>query len=216
MNFCPPYPGCTRVAVRRAEDEDERLVDRVEIRRKDLDRRLWIEDDRVAESHRADSGELGVEVAVRLDVNLYRLRPCPGEGFQVEVGTVHHQMDVPVEIRGDPARERDDVRTERQVGDERRIHDVDVQRIRARVFGAANPVGETSVVRREERWQNLNFHVGEIIPKIAAVRLLIVQPGFLPGVPSQSKFTCHDLVGDKVNVIKHVCVLRKKLHGFYP
>ena len=136
----------------------QRLVNLVQIRREAFDGRLRIQDDRVLETQLADSLQLHVQVAVRLDVHLDRLGAGRGELLQIEIGARHHQVDVAVEAGSGPLCERDDVGAEREVRDKVRVHDVEVQRLGARGLGPENLVREPSEIGREQRRQDFNLH----------------------------------------------------------
>ena len=137
----------------------QRFVDFVEIRIENLHRSLRIQHDRRLATERTNALELDVKIAVRLDVDLNRLRAGLRERLEIEIRTVHHQMDVPIEVRRDLAAERDDVRTERHVRNERRIHDVDVKCLRPRCLGAEDVVRQMAVIRGQQRRKNFSFHL---------------------------------------------------------
>ena len=107
----------------------------------------------VAEPHLADAPQLAVQVAVGLDVYLYRLRAGLGELLEVEVGTRHHEMHVAVEAGRDALRERHYVRPEREVGHEVRVHDVEVERLGAGCLRTENLVRQPPEVGGQQRRQ---------------------------------------------------------------
>ena len=133
----------------------ERLVDLAKIGRQHLDVGLGVQHDRALHAKRPDALKLDVEIAVRLDVYLERLRAGGGELLDVEVGARHHEMDVAVERGAGLPAEVDDRRTEAHVGHEVRIHDVDVQGVCARRLGAPRLFGEASEVCRKKRRKDL-------------------------------------------------------------
>ena len=135
----------------------ERLVDLAKIGTKNLDIRLGVQHDRRLYAKRPDALQLDVEIAIRLDVNLNRLRACGGKLVDVEIGARHHEMDVAVERWAGLPAEVDDRRTEAHVRHEVRIHDVDVQGICARRLGAPRLFGEASEVCRKKRRKDLYF-----------------------------------------------------------
>ena len=69
-----------------------------------------------------------------------------------------YQVDVAVEARAGPAAEVDDRRTEGHVRHEVRVHDVEVDGVRARRLRAPELVGEMAEVRGEERGQDVELH----------------------------------------------------------
>ncbi len=99
-----------------------------------------------------------MDIAVRLDMNLNRLRTCRGELLEIEIGTRHHQMDIPIEAGRDLAGECDDIGTERKIRHEMRVHDIEVKRLRSGRLGAANLVRQTSEVRSQQRRQYRYLH----------------------------------------------------------
>ena len=131
---------------------NQHLLGLAEIRRENLDRRLGIDHERRLRAKRADAPELDVQIAVRLDVHLYRLRARRDELLEIEVGTRQHEMHVAVEAWTSPAAEVDDGRTEAHVRHEVRIHYVDVYRVSAGRLGALQLVGKAAKVCREKRW----------------------------------------------------------------
>ena len=110
-----------------------------------------------------------MEVAVGLHVDLDRLRAGGGERLKVEVGAGEHQVDVAEEAWCDAAAERDDVGPEGEVRHEVGVHDVDVQGVGAGRLGAADLIGERTVVRRQERGKNLENHAVSIAQLVLVV-----------------------------------------------
>ena len=129
----------------------QRFVDLPEVGFEAFDRRLGVEDDGVLKTHRTDALQLRVEITIGLDVDLDRLRAGLGEGLKIEVGTRHHEVHVPVEPRRRALCKRHDVRTERQVRHEVRIHDVKMQRLRAGRLRPQDLVPEPSEIGRQKR-----------------------------------------------------------------
>ena len=78
-------------------------------------------------------------------------------------------MDVAEEAGGDAAAERDDVGPEGEVRHEVGVHDVDVQGVGAGRLGAADLIGERTVVRRQERGKNLENHAVSIAQLVLVV-----------------------------------------------
>ena len=86
------------------------------------------------------------------------LRAGLGEDLEVAVGPRHHQVHVAVERGFHAAAKFHDIRPEREVGDEVRVHDVQMERVGARLKGARDVRGQRAVVGGEQRWKNLNGH----------------------------------------------------------
>ena len=129
----------------------ERLVDLVQVGFKPFDGCFGIENDGVLEAKRADALQLDVEVAIGLDMDLDRLRTSRGELLEVKVGTRHHQVDVAVEVRCGALRERHDIRAERQVRHEVRIHDVEMQGLRAGHLRPQDLIPQPPEIGRQKR-----------------------------------------------------------------
>ena len=145
-------------AITRMDRHHEQFVARLQVGEDEFNRSLGIEHETRANPHRADPCELVVDVAVRLHVDLNRLRARLRERFEIQVGTRHHQMDIAVEIRLDAARKRHDVGTEREVRYEVGIHHVDVQRLRAGLRHPRDFRAENAEVGREKRGKDLDLH----------------------------------------------------------
>src|SRR5574344_1780778 len=111
-----------------------------------------------------------MDVDIRLYMDLQRLGPGGGERLQVEVGTGHHQVGVTVECRRGAPRERHDVRTEGEVRHEMCVHDVQMQRVRARRRGPADFVAKTPEIGGEKRRQYLDFHAPIIVELRSALK----------------------------------------------
>ncbi len=129
---------------------DQKPVGLVEIGRQNLHRRLRVQRHRRLEPQGPYAPQLRVQIAVRLDVYLQRLRARRGESLQIEVRPRHHQMHVAAKARRRLAGERHHVRPERNVRNEVRIHDIQVQRFGAGCFRTADFGGELSEVGREK------------------------------------------------------------------
>ena len=129
----------------------QHLVDLAEIRLQPFHRRLRIQHNRVLHPESADPLELVMEIAIRLHMNLNRLRTSRGELLKIQIGTRHHEMHVPVEVRRHALTQGDDVRTERQVRHEVRIHDVDVQRLGGGRLRTQNLLPQLRIIRSQQR-----------------------------------------------------------------
>ena len=79
------------------------------------------------------------------------VRPRLGEGVDVLFGILDHQVDVEGEFRGFPDR-GDEPRTDREVGDEMAVHDVDVNPVRPCRFDGRDLFAEPTAVRRQDGW----------------------------------------------------------------
>ena len=124
-----------------------------------FDGRFGIEHNRRLHPQFAHALKSAVQIAIGLDMQLQRLRAGGGERLEIQVGATHHQMHIAVKPGRDLPAERDHVGPEGKVGHKAGIHNVDMQRVRKRIFGTANFVGQRAVVGREQRRQNLRFHL---------------------------------------------------------
>src|SRR5688572_15393140 len=91
-----------------------------------------------------------------LNVNRESRRARGHEGVEVLLRLDDHEMHVEGQRR-DLAHGFDDLRPEREVRNERPIHDVDVQPVGAAGLAHRDVVGEPRKVRAQERWRDPNL-----------------------------------------------------------
>ena len=118
-------------AVARVHRHYENLVHFVQVGGQALHRRFGVQHYGRFRPEGPYARQFRVQVAVGLDVYLYRLGAGFGEFLQIKVRTRHHEMHIAVEIRRGPLRKRDNVGTERDVRHEMGIHYVKMQGVRS-------------------------------------------------------------------------------------
>ncbi len=112
-----------------------------------------------------DRGERVVHVRRGLDVDRDPVRAGPGERVDLALRALDHQVDVDVAARRvDLRRQRlDDQRAHRQRRDEVPVHDVDVDRARARVHDLGDLLAEPGEVGGEDRRRDAGRRAGHQI-----------------------------------------------------
>ena len=89
---------------------------------------------------------------------LYRVRSRVGELFYHQFGMREHQMNIQGERRV-AFRKRDSRGAETQIRHEHAVHYVEVEFVRARVFGASYFIREAPEVGGKERWEDFQLGV---------------------------------------------------------
>ena len=109
-----------------------------------------------------------LEMGQGFDVEAHPVRARVGEGVDVAVGVLDHQVDVQRQPGG-AADRLDHRRADRDVGDEVPIHHVEVEERRPAALGPRDLLGEAAEVRGEDR-RSEDHGPSLLISRLSAVR----------------------------------------------
>ena len=85
-----------------------------------------------------------------------RIRAGVGKGLQVQVGIFNHQMNFERQAADGP-KGLDHRWTNRDIGDEMAVHDVDMDPIGARLLGCGHLLSQPRKIGRQNGWSDLDF-----------------------------------------------------------
>jgi len=146
------HVGAERLAAETGLDgHDEDKVDLVEERFDGGGGRIGIEDDAALAAEVADVSEGGGVIVSGLDMDTDEVGAGFGEGVDVAVRLVEHEVGVEEGLDAVAAEGGDGFGTEGEIRDEMAVHDVDVEPGESEVIDEAGAGGEMCVIAGEDR-----------------------------------------------------------------